>query len=206
MSDMQPEGTPPPAPTAEPNVASEPGTTEPQQAVDPLAALSSRVDEIGSGTQSFQDEMRQWMAAQQQEPYDPYEQEPQEPGFDPTDPQQAQQYINEQVQAALYPSQMEQLVGKYPDLRTDSAVQQAVVANLQAAGYDPRGMVPPNVVEMAYKAHKADQIAQQQTPVAENPPPQLDPAGASPQQQETNLADLIMQAAPGVGNFLRPPQ
>jgi hypothetical protein len=188
-----------PEPTAPQTTPEQPGTPP-----DPIAAVQSRLDEFGQSTQSFQDEMRQFMASQQPAQDDYYEPEP-EPGFDPADPQVAQQYVNQQVQAAMYPQQMEAVLKEYPEIRENREVADAVVRNLQQMGQDPRGMVNPQAVEMAYKAHKADSLAAQQTPVSQANPPQLDPSGASPQQpQEPDMAEQI-KAAPRHEQLPQPP-
>lgn len=98
------------------------------------------------------------------------------------DPQQAlTQFVQDQVNEQLAPMRQQQeerermesmakidaLQEKYPDLKTDPAIQQAVVKHVQTLveRFGNEGLaLDENLVEMAYKAVKADALAAGEVP------------------------------------------
>jgi len=102
--------------------------------------------------------------------------------YDQMDPQQAlAQFVQDQVNEQVAPmkAQMEErdrmesmaridgLQEKYPDLKNDPAIQQAVVAHVQTLveRFGNEGLaLDENLVEMAYKAVKADALAAGEVP------------------------------------------
>jgi hypothetical protein len=183
MSDPQTEAAQQNTPSEAPAGVQE-ATTEQAQGFD-ASQLMERFTEL-QGT--VQDLAGQFQQAQQYE--DPYAGEPQ---YDP--------YTGQPLEQQQFDPN--DLVGRYPDIK-DQATQQAVLGSLQAAGYDPNTMIPIPVIEMAYKAHRADTLASQQTPAGEGGEAVLEQSGAQVPEEQQDMAAMILQAARGQQNTISP--
>jgi hypothetical protein len=171
--------------------------------------------------QSNQTLMERFDALQQRipepEPEQEWEPEPGDDGYDEWQAQQwLQQQIDEQVQQRIAPLQQQQqvqardaayndLTGRYPELQNPEVAQDIVA---RAADYADRfGLDKSNpdfvsLVEMTYKAHVADQRAQQETPAGTRPEVQLESAaGAAPADRDEDIQSQ-MTAPPTSANYL----
>lgn len=203
MTDQQPapEGTP--------------AETGGEQTQDPgiIDQLSGRFDQLEGGL----GEIRDWIQGQQpqEEQFgfeDPYQQQ-QQPQFDPytgepvqqeaqqLDPQMVQSMIQQGINQGLAPiqqhllgQQLNQLADKYPDMRNPDVLQQIDQTTGQIAQQfgNPNLATDPRIVEMAYKAYRADQLASQQTPAGQQQGEfSLETSTASPQQEPADPADEL---------------
>jgi hypothetical protein len=214
MSDPQTEAAQQNTPSEAPAGVQE-ATTEQAQGFD-ASQLMERFTELQGTVQDMAGQLQQAQTQEPafDEPYPAFDQygNPlnQEQGFDPNDPQQLQQFVQQNTQQALQPIQQQlyarefnDLVGRYPDIK-DQQTQQAVLGSLQAAGYDPNTMIPIPVIEMAYKAHRADTLASQQTPASEGGEAVLEQSGAQVPEEQQDMAAMILQAARGQQNTISP--
>lgn len=204
MSDQQaaPEGTP--------------AETGGEQTQDPgiVDQLSSRFDQLEGGL----GEIRDWIQGQQpqeeqfgyedayqqqfqqQQQFDQYgqpvEQEPQQ-----LDPQMVQQMIQQGINQGLAPiqqhllgQQLNQLADKYPDMRNPEVlakIDQRTGQIAQRLG-NPNLATDPEIVEMAYMAHRAQELASQQTPAGQQQGEfSLETSAASPPQEPVDPADEL---------------
>lgn len=220
MADQQPEASVEPTQTSD-----APQETTQDSQPDILGQINQRMDQFGQelpnlvsqaleqqygyedpyGQDQFQqqDPYAQQGFQQQQDPYG---------GLDPNDPIQAQliqtrQALDEirQGQQAtnqeLWSRDLNAMFEKYPDIKSDPKVSQAVIENLRGAGIDPNTMVSPRALEMAYKAHRADVIASQQQPLDQAQQNAVTLEGATAQQQQPEV-DPVQElfGAPPVNN------
>jgi hypothetical protein len=192
-----------------------PQTAGEQSTQDPgiVDQLSTRFDQLEGGL----GEIRDWITGQQADPYapqDPYAQteayQPQQ--LDPygqpvqgegqaLDPQMVQQMIQQGINQGLAPiqqhllgQQLNALADKYPDMRTPEVlakIDQTTGQIAQRMG-NPNLATDPEIVEMAYMAHRAQQLASQQTPAGQhNEGATLEQSGAAPPQEPTDPADEL---------------
>jgi len=195
--------------------APETGQETPQESQpDILAQMNDRFSQIESGfTQRF-DQLKQSLQPPQEEnPYDPYgtfqPQQDEFGGLDPNDPRdaallqqhQALQSIQAQQQqfaAQAYAREVNEVLQQYPDLQKPE-VAQPVMDLLRQAGYDVDSespSVPPKALEMAFKAHQADQYAQQQKPLEQQDGPSLEQGGAMQPAPDKDPADELLGPKP----------
>lgn len=202
MSDQQaaPEGTP--AETGGDATTQDPGIVD---------QLSSRFDQLEGGL----GEIRDWIQGQQpqeeqfgfedpyqqQQQFDPYTGEPAQQEPQQLDPQMVQQMIQQGINNGLAPiqqhllgQQLNALADKYPDMRNPDVLTQIDQTTGQIAQQfgNPGLATDPRIVEMAYKAYRADQLASQQTPAGQHTEgASLEQSGAAPPQEPVDPADEL---------------
>ena len=205
MADQQPEASVEPTQTSD-----APQETTQDSQPDILGQINQRMDQFGQELPNLVSQALEQQYGyedpygqdqfQQQDPYAQQGFQQQDPygGLDPNDPIQAQliqtrQALDEirQGQQAtnqeLWSRDLNAMFEKYPDIKSDPKVSQAVIENLRGAGIDPNTMVSPRALEMAYKAHRADVIASQQQPLDQAQQNAVTLEGATAQQQQPEV-------------------
>lgn len=193
-----------PAPIEQQTVTPEPGappqsTPEQQPGGFDPGELLQRYQELQGQVAQINQTLLSQPDYNQEPQFDPFTGDPlgQQP-LDPSDPQQLEQLIDSRmapIQADLYRRDFDGLMQRYPEMQK-SDVGEAVLRSLQGAGYDVQQMVPIPVIEMAYKAYRADQVASQQQPAGDGQGAHLERSGAQvPANPEPDMAGLIKQAA-----------
>lgn len=187
--------------------------TEQQAGLD-LAPIMERMDGIGSTIEQLRASLTPAEEAEAEEEFDYTslfeDADAESPQFDPQAVQQMiQQEAQRLIEAQMAPMteqirniqvglDAEQLVAKYPDLNDDAVVGpvvQAAQALAEAVG-DPSLAQNPQVVELIYKAQRADKQAAGERPVGAEQGFDLERAGgAGPAAVEPNIAERVITAA-----------
>ncbi len=179
------------------------------------------VDQLGSRFDALEGtigELQQSWQSQQQPQEDMYEPQAIDPyGYDQQQQGQVDQYGNpveqqgmdqrqiqsmveqginkglEPIQQYMLGQQLSQLTEKYPEMQDPKVIQQLdqTTGMLAQQFGNPALATDPRIVEMAFKAYRADQLASQQTPAGNQSDVQLEQSGATPPAQEQDPGDQM---------------